>query len=148
MVCLYDANVWVALAFEAHPHYELASQHFELRDSLQPAAFCRVTQQAFLRLVTSPVLQRTYGSPPITNADAWSKYQDLLALPQVLWLDERDGFVDLWQRLACLASPSPKVWTDAYLAAFAIFHGAALVTLDRDFKNFEKDGLKLNLLAQ
>lgn len=146
MACLYDANVWVALAFEAHPHYRLASQHFELRDSAQPAAFCRVTQQAFLRLVTSPVLQRTYGSPPITNTDAWSKCRDLLALPQILWLDEPEGFVDLWQRLACLLSPSPKVWTDAYLAAFAIGHGLELVTLDRDFRSFEKDGLKLILL--
>jgi len=37
---------------------------------------------------------------------------------------------------------------DAYLAVFAILHGTELVTLDRDFRNFEKDGLKLRLLSE
>ena len=78
MACLYDANVWVALAFAAHPHHGIASQHFQLRDSAQPVTFCRVTQQASLRLVCTPVIQRTYGSSLITNADAWAKFQDLL----------------------------------------------------------------------
>jgi len=36
---------------------------------------------------------------------------------------------------------------DAYLAAFAIRHAVEFVTLDRDFKNFVKDGLVLRLLA-
>jgi toxin-antitoxin system PIN domain toxin len=146
LACLYDANVWVALAFAAHPHHGIASEHFQVRDSAQPAAFCRVTQQAFLRLVSAPVLQRTYGSSLITNADAWAKCQDLLALPQILWLDEPPGLVDQWPALACLPSASPKVWTDAYLAAFAIGHDLELVTIDSDFKNFEKAGLNLKIL--
>ncbi len=107
-----------------------------------------MTQQAFLRLVSSPLLQRTYNSSPITNADAWSKCQDLLELPQVLWLAEPDGFTDLWQSLACLPTASPKVWTDAYLAALAILHELEFVTIDSDFKNFEKVGLKLRLLTE
>ncbi|MCF7674093.1 MAG: hypothetical protein K9M97_02020 [Akkermansiaceae bacterium] len=147
MVSLYDANLWVALAFAAHPHHRLASQHVKARDSAQPAAFCRVTQKAFLRLVSTPLIQRTYESPPITNAAAWSKCQDLLALPQILWLDEPEGLADLWQSLACLPSASPRVWTDAYLAAFAIRHAVEFVTLDSDFKTFVKDGLKLKLLT-
>jgi toxin-antitoxin system PIN domain toxin len=147
LVSLYDANLWVALAFAAHPHHGIASRHFKARDSAQPAAFCRVTQQAFLRLVSSPLIQRTYASLPITNATAWSKCQDLLALPQILWLDEQVGFEALWQRLAAIPSASPKVWMDAYLAAFAIRHDVEFVTLDRDFKNFENDGLKLQMLA-
>ncbi len=146
LACLYDTNVWVALAFAAHPHHGIASQHFQLRDSAQPVAFCRVTQQAFLRLVTTTVIQQTYGSSLITNADAWAKNQDLLALPQVLWLDEPAGFVDQWSALACLPSASPKVWTDAYLAAFAIGHDLQLVTIDSDFKNFEKFGMNLKML--
>ena len=93
------------------------------------------------------MLQQTYESALIANADAWSKCQDLLALPQVLWLDEPEGFNDLWQSLGCLPTASPKVWTDAYLAALAICHGVKFVTLDSDFKNFESDGLKLHLLT-
>ena len=137
----------MALAFAAHPHHTIASRHFKARDSVQPAAFCRVTQQAFLRLVSTPLIQRTYASQPITNATAWSKCQDLLALPQILWLDEPEGFANLWRSLACLPTASPKVWMDAYLAAFAIHHEVEFVTLDRDFKNFVKDGLNLKLLT-
>jgi toxin-antitoxin system PIN domain toxin len=147
LVSLYDANLWVALAFAAHPHHGIASRHFKARDSAQPAAFCRVTQQAFLRLVSTPLIQRTYESPPVTNAAAWAKCQDLLALPQILWLDEPDGFSELWQSLAALPTASPKVWMDAYLAAFAIGHAVEFVTLDSDFRRFVKDGLKLKLLS-
>ena len=148
MVCLYDANLWVALAFAAHPHHAIASRHLKARDSSQPAAFCRVTQQAFFRLVSTPLIQRTYASRTITNATAWSKCQDLLALPQILWLDEPEGFEVLWHQLAAIPSASSQLWMDAYLAAFAIRHEVELVTLDRDFKNFVKYGLKLKLLTQ
>ena len=98
-------------------------------------------------LPSTPLIQRTYASRTITNATAWSKCQDLLALPQILWLDEPEGFEVLWQRLAAVPSASPKVWMDAYLAAFAIRHAVEFVTLDSDFKNFVKDGLKLQLLT-
>jgi predicted nucleic acid-binding protein len=54
---------------------------------------------------------------------------------------------NLWQALACLPSASPKVWTDAFLAAFAIGHAVEFVTLDSDFKRFVKDKLKLKLLT-
>jgi uncharacterized protein len=39
---------------------------------------------------------------------------------------------------------SPRYWTDAYLAAFAISAGLRMVTFDRDFEKFE--GLSLLLL--
>jgi predicted nucleic acid-binding protein len=42
---------------------------------------------------------------------------------------------------------SPKVWMDACHAAFAIRHEAEFVTFDQDFRNFEKEGLKLRLLS-
>jgi predicted nucleic acid-binding protein len=50
-------------------------------------------------------------------------------------------------RRSQLSSASPKVWTDAYLAAFAIGHDLEMVTIDSDFKNFEKAGLRLQLLT-
>lgn len=109
--------------------------------------FCRVTQQAFLRLVTTSALQQAYNSPLISNAAALAKYRSLLTHPQIGWLDEPAGCELLWHRLAGLDSASPKVWMDAYLAAFAIGHEVELVSFDADFRNFEKDGLKLRLLS-
>lgn len=144
---LYDANLWVALSFEHHSHFKAACRDFEMRDSANPAAFCRVTQHAFLRLVTGPTLQRGYGSRLISNAEAVIAYEELQKLPQVIWLDEPNELEILWLKLAGVSSASPKVWMDAYLAAFAIGHGAELVSFDADFRNFEKNGLKLRLLS-
>ena len=48
--------------------------------------------------------------------------------------------------LAGLGTASPKVWMDAYLAAFAIAGRLRLVTLDRDFKSYVSHGLDLSLL--
>ena len=147
MDSLYDANVWVALSFASHPHAQVALRHFEQRDAMNPAVFCRASLQSFLRLVTTPVLQQAYGSALISNASAWSKSQQLLGLAQIQWREEPENLTGLWGELAKGESASPKVWMDAYLAAFAIRIGAELITLDRDFKRFENRGLNLRLLA-
>ena len=67
-------------------------------------------------------------------------------MPQVAWREEPPGVFGLWCTLAALDSASPKVWMDAYLAAFAIAGGLRMVTLDQDFKNFVPQGLNLHLL--
>jgi predicted nucleic acid-binding protein len=41
---------------------------------------------------------------------------------------------------------SPKVWMDAYFAAFAIAAGLKFISFDSDFKQFELKGLDLQLL--
>ena len=92
-------------------------------------------------------IARTYGEQPLTTRDAWRPPDALQTLPQVAWRDEPTGVLAHWRNLAALDSASPKVWMDAYLAAFAIAGGLRLVTLDSDFKNFESQGLKLTLLA-
>ncbi len=141
---LYDVSVWVALAFATHPHHARAKLEFANADSLNPAAFCRPTQQSFLRIVTTPAVQRIYASGVISNHDAWEKWQMLMALPQVVWLDEPQAIEKIWRKHALLRSASPKVWMDAYLAAFAIGHRISIATLDADFMQFK--GLSVNFL--
>jgi toxin-antitoxin system PIN domain toxin len=144
---LFDASVWMALAFESHPHHAEARRAFAAADSSRPIVFCRATQQAFLRLVTTTVVQKAYGSPAISNDEAWKKWELLMSLPQVTWLDEPEELETVWSQYARLRSSSPKVWMDGYLAAFARGHGVALVTLDKDFTRF--GGLSVEyLLAQ
>ena len=92
-------------------------------------------------------IARSYDVPPLTNRESWITLEVLQALPQVIWRDEPPGLLAHWRNLAALDSASPKVWMDAYLAAFAIAGGLRLVTLDSDFKNYEAQGLKLTLLA-
>ncbi len=53
----------------------------------------------------------------------------------------------VWRQLTDGDTPSPKLWMDAYLAAFAITAGLRLVTLDTDFRNYMSHGLDLFLLS-
>ncbi len=144
---LFDTSVWVALAFGNHPHHPQAKTAFELADNLTPAVFCRATQQSFLRQLSSPTLQSAYRSKPISNAAAWEKWEELIDLPQVVFAAEPDDLTDGWRQFAARNTASPKVWMDAYLAAFAISGRLDFVTLDRDFQNYQKHGLQLRLLA-
>ena len=92
-------------------------------------------------------MAKAYGALPLTNSDALLTLDNLQALPQVAWQDEPPGVFGLWRSLAGLNRASPKVWMDAYLAAFAIAAGLRLTTLDKDFNNYLPHGLDLDLLS-
>jgi hypothetical protein len=141
---LYDVNVWIALAFSTHPKHQLAKEAFESASREAPALFCRVTQQSFLRLVTTPAIQKCYGSEPISNALAWDRWEYLAAMPQVRFLGEPPELQKQWAAYARLKTASQKVWMDAYLAAFAKMYGIQVLTLDVVLQNFK--GLDVQML--
>lgn len=143
---LFDTNVWLAAIFPTHPFHPQAQQALQRATSAQPALWCRATQQSFLRLASTPTLLKAYGAEGMTNRDALIALDALQTLPQVKLLDEPTGAFSLWRNMAALDTASPKVWMDAYLAAFAIAAGLRMVALDRDFKNFVPQGLDLALL--
>ena len=66
--------------------------------------------------------------------------------PNVAFIDEPSGTRDLWLLLANRNTASPKLWMDAYLAAFAISGSLRFVTTDKAFYQFESQGLDLQLL--
>ena len=139
---LFDTSAWLAATFEQHPSHSVARQALRDATPVDPAVFCRATEQSFLRLLSTAAIARAYGLAPLTNSDALGTLDALQALPQVAWREEPAGVFALWRSLASLDSASPKVWMDAYLAAFAIAAGLRLVTLDKDFKNFVPRGLQ------
>ena len=143
---LLDTNVWVAAIFTAHPFHEPAQQVLQKATPADPAVFCRSTQQSFLRLASTPTLLKAYGAESLSNRDALLAMDTLLALPQVCERDEPPGVLALWHRLASRDTASPKVWMDAYLAAFAIAAGLRMVSLDQDFNNFVTNGLDLVMI--
>lgn len=145
--CLFDTNIWLAAVFPSHPCHGQATGALRKATSQASAVFCRTNQQSYLCLVTTPALQAAYGAQGLTNSDAWVALDALLALPQVQTRDEPPGLMPLWRRLAQRDTASPKIWMDAYLAAFAIASGVGLTTLDRDFRQFEARGLALVLMV-
>ena len=130
---LPDINVWLAMAFEAHGHHTAARDWFgEIREG--GCYFCRFTQAGFLRLATNPTL---LGGEALTLADAWSVYDRILADDRIDYSPEPIGLDHLWRELTMTRKRSPKVWNDAYLAAFAKAGGLQLVTFDSGFSKYK-----------
>jgi uncharacterized protein len=144
---LFDSSVWVAATFTSHPHHAASMDVLRVAKPSRPVLFCRATEQSFLRLITTGRLVTYYGATGMTNRHALAALSGLKTRPGITWADEPPGTVALWHRLADRATASPKVWMDAYLAAFAIAGGFRFVTLDADFKTYEAQGLPLALLT-
>ncbi len=108
--------------------------------------FCRATQLSFLRIATTPAILRHYGAESMTNRDALVALNQFLALPKVGFREETSDVAALWHRLAASSKAYPKLWMDAYLAAFALARGYQLVTTDKAFKQFK--GLDLLVLSK
>ncbi|HKB01689.1 MAG TPA: TA system VapC family ribonuclease toxin [Gemmataceae bacterium] len=135
-MALVDSNVWLALVLSKHV------LHPTVRDWMKgvarrEAAFCRATQQSFLRLLTTAAVLAPYGVPPLSNKAAWSAYEDFRADGRVVWAAEPRGLEGHWKKFAGGPNASPKLWMDAYLAAFAIAGGHQLVTTDKAFGQFK-----------
>jgi toxin-antitoxin system PIN domain toxin len=146
-VVLCDSNVWLALALSRHVHHAVAREWLERAEDPASVIFCRATQQTLLRLLTSTAVLSPYGNPPLTNRQAWAAYEAFLADDRiVLRSEEPAGLEARWRRFALRETASPKLWMDAYLAAFALAGGYRMVTTDTAFKQF--GGLDLEFLGR
>jgi toxin-antitoxin system PIN domain toxin len=129
---LPDVNVWLALTFESHLHHRAAAQWFS-RGAEQGCAFCRVTQQGFLRLATNP---SAFGAEAVSGTAAWDLYDCFLADSRISFQPEPPALEEQWRRFSSRRSYSPKVWTDAYLAAFARTASMELVSFDAGMRDY------------
>ena len=78
--------------------------------------------------------------------EEWRGFETLLADDRIAFLDrEPRGFDARWRGYSARDSASPKLWMDAYLAAFATAGGYQLVTTDAAFTQFP--GLDLLVLG-
>jgi len=134
MLHLPDVNIWVALTY--HPAAKL---WFDANSGT--VLFCRMTQQGFLRLATNP----SVGGPDVlTMTEAWQKYDEFLSDPRITLATEPAGLEAQWRTYTHGTAFSPKVWNDAYLAAFARVADYEMVTFDNGYTKYP--GLSLNLL--
>lgn len=133
---LADSNIWLALVLSKHHFHEVCRSWIANIKSSERIIFCRATQQSFLRLLTTRSVFAPYGIPPFDNQSAWETYQDLLAQPSIKWVSEPQGLDAHWKRLTARPLASPKLWMDAYLAAFAMARRDRLLTTDLAFGQF------------
>lgn len=98
---------------------------------------------AFLRISTHPrVMDR-----PLTAAEAWDIASAWLGAPAA-WVPEvTDHTLSVLGDLVVEHAVTGNLVTDAQLAAQAIEHGLAVVTLDTDFKRFPVRSIDPRTLA-
>lgn len=125
-----DANVWIALLWSRHVHSDKAKEWFE-RSSEEKFLFCRITQITVLRLLTTAAVM---GDDVKNMHEAWNLWDKVCADDRIEFLSEPDTIEWEFRRLSAVRSPSPKVWVDAYLLAFASAAGLKLVTFDRGLR--------------
>jgi len=125
-----DVNVWLALTHNRHVHHPIAAEWFQGTDD--PVFFCRFTQLGFLRLLTS---EQVMGVDVMSQRRAWATYHRWYEDARVDFHREPESAaMETWlEELSTRPRPSPKVWADAYLAAFAKTAGLKLVTFDEAF---------------
>ncbi len=136
-VILPDTNMWLALALSKHDFHSGARDWFAAQTARKSVMFCRSTQQSLLRLLTTDMVMRLYELPPLSNVAAWQMLEGFMADPRVGWSPEPQSIESQWKKLATRRTSSPKLWMDAYLAAFAIAGGYQLITTDAAFTQFQ-----------
>jgi toxin-antitoxin system PIN domain toxin len=130
---LPDVNFWLALVFATHQFHPAAKQWFGgLHGSL--SYFCRHTQQGFLRLANNP---RAMQSAAVTMSQAWRLYDIAASDVRIAFAAEPPGLDAAWRGFTSGPTFSPKLWSDAYLAAFATLSGLEIVTFDSGFAQFQ-----------
>jgi hypothetical protein len=125
-----DVNVWLALIWKDHSHFEAARLWFE-RAATEKFLFCRFTQISVLRLLTT---ERVMLDDVQTMAGAWKLWDRIAADDRIAFVSEPEGLERSFRQASQLPRSSPKVWADAYLLGFAETGGLKLVTFDRALK--------------
>jgi uncharacterized protein len=127
-VKILDVNVWLAAVWSRHAQHAVAKSWVDAEEG--ELAFCRITQMAFLRLLTNPAVT---GSDVLSRRQAWEVFEKLIVDPRICFLGEPQGLEGLWAAFSKRDDQSHLLWTDDYMAAFAQAADAEFVTFDRAF---------------
>lgn len=133
MKLLGDVNVLLALAAECHAQHMEVRRWWEDQPEDEPLHICRPVQMGLLRLMCS---EAALGSDAVPLPTAWALYAAMLNSGRFCFTLEPPEFEATWELFCRPHHRSPKVVTDAYLAAFAQAGGFRLITLDRAFDRF------------
>ena len=142
MPSLCDVNVLLALAYEGHPHHPPALRWLGTVGHEHSLAVCRITQLGLLRLLNNPTV---LGANALSATRTWQIYDQLMADQRFFFADEPQKLDAVLRNYVAGRVFSPKLWQDAYLAAFARACRDHLVTFDSAFRQFT--GLATTILS-
>jgi hypothetical protein len=134
MPALCDVNALLAICYEQHVHHQPALAWLNAIDEPAEAVVCRITQLSVLRLLTTPSVM---FNKPLDMRGAWRTYDQLMADERFTFQTEPVSLESKLRQLVPGKLTSPKIWQDAYLAAFAISEKLTFVTFDIGFRQFK-----------
>jgi len=141
MPTLCTVNLLLAGCYDRHLHHPAALAWLEQQDELS-LVICRQTQLSLLRVLTNASVM---GSEVCTLTQAWEIYETLVSDERFDFYAEPPGLEPFLRKYTQSGRVSPKLWQDAYLAAFARAAKMHLATFDEGFRQFES--LRLTLLG-
>ncbi len=133
---LADTNVWLALTLSSHRHHPACLAWIDGVDAVGGIVMPRQVQLSVLRLLTTAAVLAPHHRPPLTNAEAWEVLDAITADERVILEVSEPALDESWRRLSRRPAASPKLWMDAYLAAYAMSSHRTLITLDAAFAQF------------
>ena len=130
---LCDVNMLLALATDRHAAHATAVRWLN-GVPVDGAMICRIAQTGLLRLLNNPAVMRE----DVLDTDAcWELWHQLLEDERICFTPtEPPGLDAVLERFTRGRSFTPRLWTDAYLAAYAQASGLVLVTFDQGFRQF------------
>ena len=144
MSTLVDVNVAFAILVERHAHHATAWDWWER----QPAAgvlLCLPVRLGVLRLLTNARAMEGAPVGPDMALAAWDEMQaDARARP--VELHSTPATEICFRNNVAGRVPTPNLWTDALLAAWAVTIGCRLTSFDGGFRSFP--GLDFEWLGQ
>ena len=141
MPALCDVNFLVALSHRAHQLHGAAKAWLDAGRGDAGLALCRVSQLGMLRLLTNPVIMK---GEVCTTDEAWETHDKVMRDARFGYCEEPAGLQTKLREFTRAFPFSPRLWQDAYLAAFAVSAGLGLVTFDQGFDKFA--GLRPEIL--
>lgn len=128
-----DVNVVLGAHRDDHAHHALLRRWLDdVAGGSQAFSVPAVVWTSFLRLVTS----RRAFKIPTPLVDAFAFIDAIRAQPRHLALEPGPRHLQLLRRLCEDASATGDLVPDAVIAAIALEHSCAVVSLDRDFARF------------
>jgi hypothetical protein len=141
MAGLCDVNVLLAACYDRHFHHQAALAWLD-GQPVQGVLLCRSTQMGLLRLLCNPAVMQ---ADVCSMAQSWGIYDALFQDERFSFCAEPEGLDSIFRQYTQSGRSAPKLWQDAYLAAFARAGGFELVSFDGGFRQF--DGVIVTLLG-
>ena len=144
MRSLVDVNVVFAMLVEGHSHHEEAWNWWD-RQPVEGVLLCLPVRLGVLRLLTNA---RAMESAPVRPDEALLAWDEMEADERTRWLTDLSGPAaeTCFRRNVAGRKPTPNLWTDALLAAWAESAGCRLTSFDADFRSFS--GLNFEWLGR